>query len=80
MFTYIQVLNDFYKEKKSLDAVQRALSAKSFRQNGAKMIMDIVDDVLSLLPVDYNMVPWVTRRCLCVCVCVCVCACVFMHA
>jgi hypothetical protein len=32
------------------------------RQNGVKMMTDIVNEILNKLPVDYNVVPWVTKR------------------
>ena len=32
------------------------------RQNGVKMMADIVNEILNKLPVDYNVVPWVTKR------------------
>ena len=51
---------DFYVAKKAMDKEGIAQHAKDFRKNGKKMMMDLVNDLLNKLPVDYNLVPWVT--------------------
>jgi Ca2+-binding EF-hand superfamily protein len=53
---------DFYAAKKALDKEGTATLYKDFRKNGKKMMMDLLNDLLNKLPVDYNLVPWVTSN------------------
>jgi Ca2+-binding EF-hand superfamily protein len=55
-------VEEFYEAKKSLDKETSDASKKWFKKNGKKMMTDLVDELLSKLPVDYNLVPWVTKH------------------
>jgi hypothetical protein len=52
---------DFYEERKALDRAAREARMKDFKKNGKRIMGDIVHDMISSLPVDYNLSPWVTN-------------------
>ena len=52
--------NDSYEETKAMTLFMRQTQLEESHKNGEAMMVDLMNELVTSLPVDYNVVPWVT--------------------
>ena len=52
--------NDFYEETKVMTFFMRQTQREESDKNREAMMVDLINELVTSLPVDYNVVPWVT--------------------